>query len=705
MVIDGSARPRPPAVQERPVKNPAASPVSSSIMVLLASCLWSAGCLSKAPQYEEPVNPNAAGGTGGALGMGSGGAPGSLRSNDGPDPGGAGGTAGVPGTGGAAGFSCEPASPCVVPGKPCVVGATVCEGTSATCAETTRLQANGSPCGLGNVCLDGICSTCQAGLECPLPSANPCKLGSIECGTGRPECTEAGNAPNGTTCGQGMVCRDGACTACQAGDSCVPANPCHDGTLDCTGGPASTCKDSGQEKPAGSQCGANKVCGPTGECVACTAGMACELPDGPCKLGKLECSTGVPVCVASGNAPNGKACGSGRVCREGSCETCGEGMPCAPENKCHSGTLSCSSGTPVCRDTGVNLRNGTECGTNRFCSNGSCAACTPNMPCTPDNNPCRVGRTSCETGTSQCMASGDQPNGRACGNGRACQAGSCVECGGQGQPCCGNNCDGGARCSGGNVVTPFCDTGICRERMSDACNSCEECRGSTCEPKRCGADEVCRNGSCVLECGSRVNCNGVCIPPTQPCNGDCRGLRRCGNTCVDGDCCADADCGQSCRQCRNNRCVDTPNNQGGRLCEGGAACVENGSRLRLDAFCLDGNCIRDRTQACSYRGCENGRCRNECPDGMNDTGANCEPCGDNVAGQTCCKRGRPCRDDRLICAVSRDACGRCGGCGEPCCGSEFTSPNRVDTSPDFGSCFEGTCFDLGLELGFQCRCF
>jgi hypothetical protein len=505
---------------------------------------------------------------------------------DGPEPldsGGSGGTgggggesdSGVPGA-----YTCDPGSPCAVVGKPCVVGATVCGVGGATCAETTKLQANGSPCGEGAVCLDGLCSPCKQSSECSIDS-NPCFSAAIECSTGRPLCTESGFAPNGTNCGAGMVCREGACMACETGDSCQPANPCHEGTLDCTGGIAS-CRDNNRAKPAGDSCGPGKVCGASGQCIACNAGMECNLPNEPCRAGKIECSTGTARCVASGDQANGKACGNGQVCRSGSCEACSDGMFCTPANKCHLGKLSCTSGRPVCVDMGDRAANGTGCGENLYCSNGACVSCTAatsctvsnpcktgittcdtgtsqcledrnrrdgtncgegrvcqngvcqacgdGMGCTPANkchlgrlscatgspvcsdamasaangsdcgvnlvcnngncvpctarldcqSPCQTGITSCGSGTSQCVLTANKRDGTGCGAGRVCQSGSCEPCGGIGQACCGGTCNGGSRCANGDVVSPVCELGFCRERVSRDCNSCQDCVGNAC---------------------------------------------------------------------------------------------------------------------------------------------------------------------------------------------------------------------------------
>jgi hypothetical protein len=60
------------------------------------------------------------------------------------------------------------------------------------------------------------------------------------------------------------------------------------------------------------------------------------------------------------------------VCSGGACVACSSGAPCTPPNPCHTGSLSCEGGTPVCDDTGGNVPNGTTCGTNLRCENGTC---------------------------------------------------------------------------------------------------------------------------------------------------------------------------------------------------------------------------------------------------------------------------------------------------------------------------------------------
>lgn len=561
---------------------------------------------------------------------------------------------------------CVPAAPCVLPDKPCIAGATICEGDGTSrCGETASLRPNGTACGGGDsVCSDGVCSACKAGLDCQLPG-QPCRRGAIDCASGRPECVESGLAPNGLECGQPMmVCQEGACASCTAGSPCVPTNPCHEGTLTCSG--TVSCTDSGVSRPPGSACGTGMVCDPSGACVSCSSGMACDLPSTePCKIGTIECSGGGPKCAASGNAPNGKACGSGRVCRDGACEVCSDGMPCTPEgNRCHRGTLTCSSGNPVCADSGANVPDGMMCGTNQFCREGNCQACTPGVACSPEGNPCRTGRTSCTTGSSRCEASGNVQDGRSCGERMFCRGGDCQFCN-QGAPCNPSN-----SCKTGSIS---CSTG------SEACAESANVRDGT----SCGANRECAAGGCQ-DCGRD---NDRCCSGNQCRSGnfECRGnqcVRRCGP--ADGQCPAgcsfnqDDDCkrpnGQGCgadSQCQSNSCA------GGVCCNGGqngcgGRCVGNNDVNACGASCID--CPEpDRSTA----QCANGRCDFRCDSGFMKSGGGCVPqCGNR--GQRCC--GGACPGAGNLQCIN-DSCVACN-----CRADQVCQPNGTCLSEVNGIC-------------------
>src|SRR5439155_1401310 len=135
--------------------------------------------------------------------------------------------------------------------------------------------------------------SCVAGARCNLP--NPCQIGQVNCATGSPICSSAGNVLDGISCGPNQICSAGACIAvCVSGAIWDGANPCHSGLTDCSTG-TQVCKDSGQALADGSPCGSNLYCN-AGACGACTPGSACDPPGFPCHAGANSCATGRAVC-------------------------------------------------------------------------------------------------------------------------------------------------------------------------------------------------------------------------------------------------------------------------------------------------------------------------------------------------------------------------------------------------------------------------
>lgn len=271
----------------------------------------------------------------------------------------------------AAGAACGDAGACILMTTDCASGSPVC--TSAGNAP------NGAPCGTDLYCNDGICEACTPGASC-VPSGKPCDQGSVSCSGGQIVCTDTGShASDGTSCGTNQVCDNGVCVGCTAGLGCTPTNPCHDGVTSCATG-TSTCSDLATNVPVGTTCGTNEVCNSVGQCVGCTAGASCT-PADACHAGTTACSTGAPTCTDTGSqlAP-GTSCGSGEVCNSaGQCVACVTNAPCTPANPCHTGTTSCSSGTPVCTDTGSNATDGTSCGAPLACYQGVCQCNFPGI--------------------------------------------------------------------------------------------------------------------------------------------------------------------------------------------------------------------------------------------------------------------------------------------------------------------------------------
>ncbi|WP_176064551.1 hypothetical protein [Anaeromyxobacter diazotrophicus] len=249
-------------------------------------------------------------------------------------------------------------------------------------------------------------------------------------------------------------------------------------------------------------------CGARGTLLAswnfqsCLAGTACT-PANACHTGAISCSTGAPVCADSGTSlADGTACGTGQVCLAGACNACAANVTCAPADPCLTGTTSCSTGTSVCVASG-NQPDGTSCGTNLVCSAGSCVACSANLACAPATNLCHVGTTSCSTGASTCTDTGaSQPDGTSCGTAMACTAGACTcapggTCTAPADLChvASYTCDlsGNPVCTPG--ATPVADGTVCGTGLFCSAGACISCSGQP-DGTTCGAGLTCVAGVC-----------------------------------------------------------------------------------------------------------------------------------------------------------------------------------------------------------------
>jgi hypothetical protein len=643
-----------------------------------------------------------------------------------------------------AGGSCLPANPCHQ-------GAWECrEGGAPTCRDTSQSQTNGTACDKG-VCLDGMCQACAAGTMCDVAN-KPCRVGTIACSTGAPVCTETDNKPNGASCGAGQVCQAGVCKPCATGEACTPTNACHEGKLDCSG-PNPTCSDTGMNIPAGGPCGQDKVCDSAGACVACVAGSTCAVASNPCREGTTACNTGAPVCIESGNTPNGVGCGTNKVCSGGTCITCSAGLSCVPSNSCHQGTQACSPAVE-CIDTGSAVMDGMSCGMDKVCSGGKCETCVSGQSC-PLSNACRVGTTSCSTGVSKCNETGDQKDGTSCGMNQVCSKGLCGDCA-MNAPCTptAEPCHAGTlNCSSG---TPVCtDTGMPLANGSNCGTAEQVCRGGMCVTCKggglCSPTDLCKTGtySCATgspvceangnkapgeECdvgkvcnntGSCVICNegGACTPASNRCHkgalscatgtGVCNdtgapadnGLE-CGTSsyCYNGTCNACRK-GQSCaplNKCKNGAftcdtgmevCSETTNKSSGASCGQGATCT-NGQMTSAETCNGSGVCSPPTVTGCASNAC-------------NAAGTACLVCGAGQAacGTSCCAAGQSCCPGNQC--LTLDTTANCGSCGNVCPAGNFCNSSRTcqlqtwctsQKAPDGIAAADYQCLDFDTGL-------
>ena len=144
---------------------------------------------------------------------------------------------------------------------------------------------------------------------------DPCK-GTGKCGSDF-RCTVSGGLADGSDCGGGKICRDGACQSPVCGDGVVTApEECDDGVNDGSQGCDSTCHF---------------------VCVSTDSSRDCA-PTDPC-AGASTCDDSTHTCSPRTPLGNGTACGTGKVCRQGQClpDLCGNGTvdpgeQCDPPN-------------------------------------------------------------------------------------------------------------------------------------------------------------------------------------------------------------------------------------------------------------------------------------------------------------------------------------------------------------------------------------
>ena len=480
-----------------------------------------------------------------------------------------------------------------VPVNPCKTGTVVCGSGTAVCTESGNVL-DGATCGTDQVCSAGACVACTAGLACT--PANPCVAGVTSCATGTSTCVES-TAPatplaDGTTCGTDQVCSAGACVACAAGLACTPANPCHQGLTSCATG-ASVCEDTGFTLTDGATCGTDLVCY-AGACIACTQGAPCTSANACTATATYECSSGAAVCTDRTSQPPGTTCGAGLVCSAaGVCDACSEGAPCASTNPCSAGaTIACGSGTPVCTDTGF-VAAGTSCGTGLVCNAAhQCLPCTPGLACTPLNT-CLTGAIACGSGDPVCVETTTAvSNGTSCGVNQVCNGGVCTAC------------TQGALCTSANpctsVATVACGTGtpVCTDQSWLPA-------GAGCGPP---ADLYCSSAHVCASCPAGASCT-----PTNPCALSAaiqcstgvpvcadQGLQTPGTPCGAGSVCASNGtctlCTQGTTCTSTNPCAATATME----CANGPVCtdrtfVADGTSCGSGLACSTGSCVAART--------------------------------------------------------------------------------------------------------------
>lgn len=454
--------------------------------------------------------------------------------------------------------------------NPCVLG--ICEEPTGNCE--LQVLPDTTPCP-GGTCQNGVCnlSECNVDSDCGDPLAcngfercvgGTCTTGTPVLCTSSDPCAESfcaeplGNCqtrprPEGFDCGNGRICRSGACIAAE----CLTFSDCDDG-LACNGA---------------------ERCTSAGNCISGTP-ITCPDDNNPCTA--ESCSEPSGTCART-PLPEGTDCGNGRTCVSGICT---QPPPCTGNSDCDDGNVC--NGSETCTSSGTCVDgpvppDGSLCNTNgNVCLAEACVppgSCNSNADC-DDTNPCT--NDTCNSGSCQNANVADFTQCGSSGNIRLCRSGACLPLTCQNDADCDDGlvCNGAETCQFGAVCQPGsaldcspyvgpCRSGSCNEvagqcdatpiRDGTVCATTGSCTGGTCSfpPGECRSDADCLP--------STPNCNlftSSCTAPPVTCttNADCAA----GQFCVTAECtdlqgCSnDADCPPG-TLCGNQICYLAPN--------------------------------------------------------------------------------------------------------------------------------------------------
>lgn len=293
-----------------------------------------------------------------------------------------------------------------------------------TCAAGT-LAADGTVCANGNICIAGVCSPDQCG-DLFIGAKEECEDGNVVNGDGCDSCLftcvsadparnctnldpcvatscddathTCGNPlPDGTTCGMGQICKNGACSAVICGDKVIEGSEvCDDGNLvdgdgcdaDCT----LSCVNPATDCPAAPVC-QTSVCNAAAVCVtndvnvdsACIAPSTCQ--NGACQAPNAVCGNG--ILEMGEECDFGASNGANAGCESNCKFSCNVNADCIDTNTCN--------GSESCGNVTVGGQMGKKCsaGTNAadcsacmggVCSGGTCTASACGDGCVDSTN-------------------------------------------------------------------------------------------------------------------------------------------------------------------------------------------------------------------------------------------------------------------------------------------------------------------------------
>ena len=228
----------------------------------------------------------------------------------------------------------------------------------------------GTTCGQDRVCNAGTCTDCTVGATCNV-TGKPCRRGTTACNTGAPVCLEAGDQPNGSVCGTDLVCSGGRLRRVHRGTRVRPRQPVPRRRHRLL---ADDRLQRHRQQP-GERHQLRHRPRVQRRSVRARAPRARPASRPTCARPARRRARPARRCASSRATGRTAPAAAPTWCAwAAAASTCSAGAACVPANPCHNGTLSCSTGAPVCTDSRHERRRRHRRAAPTWCA-GPAAAC------------------------------------------------------------------------------------------------------------------------------------------------------------------------------------------------------------------------------------------------------------------------------------------------------------------------------------------